>query len=151
MRSLLETLKNTAIVEAVHDEDSLDQLSTELNENIIFSKPIILDEKVMRKCAGYIIEGYVINTVNSIKDTTVPESNSWYDFEFEGDKFEVKAFEKGKKYSNTKITKNQSEHKDELVFVLVEYEVHGTDLSVNNIELIDGTKLIFRNNRLVKK
>ena len=105
----------------------------------------------MRRCAGYIIEGYVINTVNSIKDTTVPESNSWYDFEFEGDKFEVKAFEKGKKYSNTKITKNQSEHKDELVFVLVEYEVHGTDLSVNNIELIDGTKLIFRNNRLVKK
>jgi len=121
----------------------------------------ILTGTALRKCAGYIIESAVKYYIQKygFEDTpdhkelvnTFEDGETWYDFAMKGDKFEIKSFEKGKKYSNTKLTKAQAEHKDELIFVLCEYVVNSSDLKVINIEFVEGKDLKINGNRLVKK
>ena len=66
---------------------------------------------------------------------------------------EIKSFQKGKKYSNTKLTKAQVEHKDELIFVLCEYDIDksGPKLNLVNVEFVPGTEMKISGNRMVKK
>lgn len=126
--------------------------------------------KALKKCAGYIIESLVKFNIqfdqfrpedwdNAPKDeegfskieSVYDDGENWYDFSMRGDKFEIKSFEKGKKYSNTKLTKAQAEHKDELTFVLCEYTINNDKLKVTNIEIVEGKDLKINGNRLVKK
>jgi hypothetical protein len=132
----------------------------------------LIKGKALKKCAGYLIETAVKwyiqqyqfsdkeyeESARTIDDpdhkplvNTFEDGETWYDFVMKGDKFEIKSFEKGKKYSNTKLTKGQVEHKDELIFVLCEYTVSSGDLKVTNIEFVEGKDLKINGNRLVKK
>ena len=48
-------------------------------------------------------------------------------------------------------TKNQVDHKNELVFMLVEYVIINDDIEITGITIVDGSELEFdsRYNRLV--
>jgi len=77
--------------------------------------------------------------------------DNWWDFELDGEKIEVKAFQKGKMYSNVHATKNQVDHKDELTFMLVEYVISGYNVLITGYAFVDGVDIEFdsKYNRLI--
>lgn len=109
--------------------------------------------KLLTKCAGYIIEEWVKEKIQNLDvDSKVkfkPAEDKWYDFIYDGSKVDVKAFQKGKKYSNTKLTESQAKNKDQLIFILVEYTATN-ELELTNIEVVKGSDLKINNDRLVK-
>ena len=159
-----------------NNKEDFSRMASGLLKTAEDSKINPLDEKVLAKCAGYIIEGWIkyVIQMNMWRPGELegPDKNgnkygdegyespkiyedgeAWYDFTIRGDKFEIKSFQKGKKYSNTKLTKAQVEHKDELIFVLCEYDIDksGPKLNLINVEFVPGTKMKISGNRMVKK
>ncbi len=136
---------------------------------------ILKDNKVFAKIAGYVVEARIKNvlsyifTHNTYDDNGifagakmetdadglprfVDGGNNWWDFSLDGEKVEIKAFQKGKLYSNVKATANQLKYKDDLTFMLVEYEYGGGEVLITGIALVDGSKLTFdeKYDRLVR-
>jgi len=129
-----------------------------------FNKSINIDRLIhtpafLRKIAGYIVEERVKDTIRYAfprhSEEELPRyidgGENWWDFELDGEKVEIKAFQKGKMFSNMHATKNQVDHKDELVFMLVEYVIVNDDIEITGIAIVDGSKLEFdsKYNRLV--
>ena len=159
-----------------NNKEDFDRMASGLLKTAEDNKINPLNEKVLTKCAGYIIEGWIKYVIQMKMwrpgELNEPDKNgnkygddeyelpkiyedgeTWYDFTIRGDKFEIKSFQKGKKYSNTKLTKSQVEHKDELIFVLCEYEIDGSGpkLKLTNVEFVPGTEMKISGNRMVKK
>ena len=151
MRSLQDILKlNEAI-----DDATMSSIESGLN-SIAKSQSLAVTEikgKLLTKCAGYIIEEWVKEKIQNLdaesKAKFKPAEDTWYDFIYDGSKVDVKAFQKGKKYSNTKLTAEQSKNKDQLIFILVEYTATN-ELELTNIEIVKGSDLKINNDRLVK-
>ena len=121
----MKTITDYLISERNHSNDQIQQYVDLLNLEGLKDVSVQLSDAIIKRCAGYIVEEYIkvkLKTFNgSINDTFVDgEFKEYYDFELEGDKFEVKAFQKGRKYSNTKLTLGQQENKDSLIFIFAE-------------------------------
>ncbi len=135
---------------------------------------ILKDQKILKKIAGSIVEARVKDTVRyaftenyqdsqgyhagtRIKQDAagmpryVDGGDNWWDFMLDGEKVEIKAFQKGKMYSNVHATKNQVDMKNDLTFMLVEYKLHGTEIIITGIAFVDGKDIEFdsKYNRLV--
>ena len=136
---------------------------------------LLQDTYILKKIAGYIVEAQVKKVVKqqfsknyqdtrgnhsgsapSSDSTGIPRyvdgGNNWWDFTLDGEKVEIKAFQKGKMYSNVHATKNQVDNKNDLTFMLVEYKLMGNKITITGIAFVDGSEIEFdsRYNRLVK-
>jgi hypothetical protein len=172
MKNLKDILSNNIIESFNNTAEDFDRMSQGLLRSAKASKINPLDSKVLAKCAGYIIEAWIKFVIqmhawrpgertysddddneNYEPPKIYENGDAWYDFSIRGDKFEIKSFQKGKKYSNTKLTKAQVEHKDELIFVLCEYEIDssGPKLNLVNVEFVPGNEMKISGNRMVKK
>jgi len=173
MKDLKELLTYNINESFANTQEDFDRMAKGLLRSAENSKINPLDDKVLSKCAGYIIEGwikYIIkskmwrpgeierdSSYNNDDNYQLPkiyeDGDTWYDFSIRGDKFEIKSFQKGKKYSYTKLTKAQVEHKNELIFVLCEYEIDssGPKLNLINVEFVPGDEMKISGNRMVKK
>ena len=130
----------------------------EFNKSINIDR-LIHNPKFLRKIAGYIVEERVKDTIRYAfprhSEEELPRyidgGENWWDFELDGEKVEIKAFQKGKMFSNMHATKNQVDHKDEIIFMLVEYIIVNDDIEITGIAIVDGSELEFDNkyNRLV--
>lgn len=150
----MKNLKDILIKEELSD-DVLNSLSSALND-LSKTQSLSVTEikgKLLTKCAGYIIEEWIKEKIQNInsdsKEKFKTAEDSWYDFIYDNTKIEVKSFQKGKKYSNTKLTASQLKNKDQLIFILVEYTADQS-LDIVNIEFIKGSELKVNNDRLVK-
>lgn len=154
MKSITDLINNK--VNEQLDDNVLNELSRTLN-TLSQMQPLTVTEikgKLLTKCAGYIIEEWIKEKIQNIdfesKNKFKFAEDSWYDFIYDNTKIEVKSFQKGKKYSNTKLTASQLDNKDQLVFILVEYTAD-QELNIINIEFVKGSELKIHNDRLVKK
>lgn len=130
----------------------------EFNKSINIDR-LIHNQKFLRKIAGYIVEQRVKDTLRYAfprhSEEELPRyidgNENWWDFELDGEKVEIKAFQKGKMFSNVHATKNQVDHKDELTFMLVEYIIVNDDIQITGIAIVDGSELEFdsKYNRLL--
>ena len=175
MKNLKDVINDNICEAFNNNQEDFDRMASGLLKAAKNSKINPLNEKVLAKCAGYIIEGWIkyVIQMNMWRpgELNEPDKNgnkygddkyklpkifedgeTWYDFTLRGDKFEIKSFPKGKKYSNTKLTKAQVEHKDELIFVLCEYDIDksGPKLNLINVEFVPGTDLKISGNKMVK-
>ena len=153
----MKTITDYLISERNHSNDQIQQYVDLLNLEGLKDVNVQLSDAIIKRCAGYIVEEYIkvkLKTFNgSINDTFVDgEFKEYYDFELEGDKFEVKAFQKGRKYSNTKLTLGQQENKDSLIFIFVEYVIEGSKIKINNVTIEDGANVKYdkKTGRLIK-
>ena len=142
----MKKLTNLLINERNHSDDQLQQYVDLLNLEQLKDVSVQLSDAIIKRCAGYIVEEYIkvkLKTFNgSVSDTFVDgEYKEYYDFELEGDKFEVKAFKKGRKFSNTKLTSNQQQNKDNLIFIFAEYVIEGSKIKINNVTIEDGKNI----------
>lgn len=151
----MKNLKDILIKEELSD-DVLKSLSNALND-LAKSQSLSVTEikgKLLTKCAGYIIEEWIKEKIKNLdaesKEKFKTAEDSWYDFIYDDAKIEVKSFQKGKKYSNTKLTASQLKNKDQLIFILIEYTANQS-LDIINIEFVKGSELKVNNDRLVKK
>lgn len=155
----MKNLKDLLVINESLSDKAIEDFQNRLNTNedyqgIIKRNIATLNEQILKRAGGYIVEAKVKEWVSATAemDTKVYEDgNTWYDFTYEGQNFEIKAFLKGKKYSNTKLTANQLEHKNDLAFLLCEYEIDGSELKINSIEVVNGKDLKISGNRMVKK
>lgn len=136
---------------------------------------ILQDDRILKKIAGYIIEEQVKDLVRYMftenyydnkgyhagarimqDENGLPRytdgGDNWWDFMLDGQKVEIKAFQKGTLYSNVKATANQLKYKNDLTFMLVEYKVIGGEIQITGIALVDGSEIDFdpKYDRLVK-
>jgi hypothetical protein len=153
----MKSIANYLILERNHSDSDIQQYTELLNLDILKDVSVQLSEAVIKRCAGYIVEEYVkvqIKQANGeVADTFVDgEFKEYYDFELKGDKFEVKAFQKGRKYSNTRLTTKQQADKDNLIFIFVEYVIDGAKIKINNVSIEDGKNIKYDNKtgRLMK-
>lgn len=158
MKNLKDFLNITNVYESL-DDASIQELQSKLNEEdetwgIVGKNIATLNKQVLKKVAGYLVEQQVktwVSITAQIGAKTYEDGDQWYDFVYDGQKCEIKAFQKGRKYSNTKLTANQLEHKDELLFVLCEYTSDDSRVVITNIELVPGKDMKISGNRMVKK
>lgn len=127
---------------------------------------ILEDDRIMKKVAGYIVEEQVKDLVKymfteNYKDERgyhagtrlmqdslgnaryIDGKDNWWDFSIDGEKIEIKAFQKGKLYSNVHATANQVKYKDDLTFMLVEYVVDNGTIDITGIAFVNGTDIQF--------
>lgn len=72
------------------------------------------------------------------------QKGKYWDFTLPGVEgyFEIKARSvRGGRSGGFRYTENQIAHKDELIFILVHYNIEGSSICISNIELKDGKKL----------
>ncbi len=138
----------------------------QLDINEILSK-----RNILAKIAGYIVEerikdimkylfshngsfgeGVVLDTDEQGMPRYADGGNNWWDFTLDGEKVEIKAFQRGKMYSNVKATANQRDFKDQLTFMLVEYDISDGFIDITGIALVDGSDLKFdaKYDRIIK-
>lgn len=153
----MKDIKDFLITERNHSDEQIQQYVDLLNLEGLKDVSVQLSDAIIKRCAGYIVEEYIkvkIKTFNgSVSDTFADgEFKEYYDFELEGDKFEVKAFQKGRKFSNTKLTSNQQKNKDDLIFIFAEYVIEGSKIKINNVTIEDGKNIKYdeKTGRLVK-
>jgi len=110
--------------------------------------------KLLTKCAGYIIEEWIKEKIQNLDSDSANKfkaaEETYYDFLYDNTKIEVKSFQKGKKYSNTKLTASQVKNINDILFILVEYTAENS-IDIVNIEFVKGSELKINNDRLVKK
>ena len=53
----------------------------------------------------------------------------------------LKLLKKGRKFSNTKLTSNQQQNKDNLIFIFAEYVIEGSKIKINNVTIEDGKNI----------
>ena len=154
----MKDIKDFLVTERNHTDEQIQQYVDTLNLEGLKDVSVQLSDAIIKRCAGYIVEEYIkvkLKTFNgSINDTFVDgEFKEYYDFELEGDKFEVKAFQKGRKYSNTKLTLGQQENKDSLIFIFAEYIIEGSKIKIDNVTIEDGKNIKYdeKTGRLMKK
>lgn len=136
---------------------------------------ILQDERILKKIAGYIVEEQVKDLVQYMFTENYQDENgyhagtrimqdenglprytdggdNWWDFMLDGQKVEIKAFQKGTLYSNVKATANQLKYKNDLTFMLVEYKVVNGNIQITGVALVDGSDIDFdpKYDRLVK-
>lgn len=136
---------------------------------------ILQNERILKKIAGDIVEEQVKDLVEYMFTENYYDNNgyhagarimqdenglprytdggdNWWDFMLDGQKVQIKAFQKGTLYSNVKATANQLKYKNELTFMLVEYKVIGGEIQITGIALVDGSDIDFdpKYDRLVK-
>ena len=117
--------------------------------NALVSKPLSIsqvleDPRILRKIAGFIVEARTKKRLqDALGDRCKDGYDNWWDCEIDGEKIEIKAFQKGKLYSNMHATKNQVDKKDDLTFILVEYQLRGDDVEITGIAIVDGADIEF--------
>ena len=179
-KQLYESIMRSISKEVKRSLASLNESNASGNMNdILFGKAyfqslnindLLQDPYILKKIAGYIVEAQVKKVVNQVfsknyQDAREEHSSSnsagipryvnggdnWWDFTLDGEKVEIKAFQKGKMYSNVHATKNQVDNKNDLTFMLVEYKIMGNEITITGIAFVDGSEIKFdsKYNRLV--
>lgn len=147
MKSLVKILneaisvKDSQMVDALkailtQDTDSLDIVNGHKIKVSITGAGEIESESFAKNIAGYVVEEAVKISLSSIGDFK-DSDNDYYDFEFNGEKVEVKALLDGR-ISNLKLTKSQYEHKNEMIFILVSYEASKDTITIKDLEVKEG-------------
>lgn len=136
---------NEFITEMNHHKRDLNKYLEKLKIEELTNIPIDLEkDELLKRIAGYAIEEFIkIKIQNCNEDIKLIDTKFklYYDFEFNGDKFEVKSFQKGNKYSNIILTKTQKKEKNNLIFILVEYKIENYQINITNIEIEKGKNL----------
>jgi len=150
MKSLIDVLnesvsvKDSQMVDALkailtQDTDGLDITNGHKIKVSITGAGEIESENFAKNIAGHVVEEAVKVSLSSLGDFK-DGGNDYYDFEFNGEKVEVKAL-LGGRMSNLKLTKPQYEHKNEMVFILVSYEASKDTITIKDLEVKEGKNL----------
>lgn len=164
MRNVAKTVKHSLTESNIAsniDGKVYDLLFDRIEHQIVtkFSiEELLSDSKFAKKIAGYLVEEMVKRAVeysirvDDLDIDYVNGENNWWDFSLNGEKVEIKAFQKGTLYSNVHATANQVRYKDQLTFMLVEYKIDNNLPVITGIAFVDGSDVSFdsKYNRLVR-
>ena len=120
--------------------DDLNNLLSEIYIKEPINKSVKLNDRLVKRCAGYIVEQYIKYSLR-IPEADDGKFNEFYDFKKGNDLFEIKAYQQGKLIGNVHFTEKQIKKLPELTIIFVEYKVDSTNITINKIYFKDGNKI----------